>query len=124
MGSPAAWLMVLMVYIPKGSCREPTNIFENRPLSLRSILGKLYPRILYLRLKTMLMDTWPFFQLGYKEGLGSDQAMWAISALIHEQPTNDKEVWVLLCDWSKAYDRVWRAKVMLLLHANGVNGAL
>lgn len=121
---PAAWLMVLMVYMAKKDAPDKTHIASCRPLSLRSVLGKLFTRVLYLRLKTILKDVYPLEQMGYKEGLGSDAALWAIRQLIKEATDSDSEVWALLCDWSKAYDRVWRALVMLILHAHGVNGTL
>ena len=62
--------------------------------------------------------------MGYKEGLGSDAALWAIRQLIKESTDSGSEVWALLCDWFIAYDRVWRALVMLILHAHGVNVTL
>jgi hypothetical protein len=75
---PAAWLMVLMVYMAKKDAPDQIHIAACRPLSLRSVLGKLFTRVLYLRLKTILKDVYPLEQMGHKEGLGSDAALWAI----------------------------------------------
>ena len=121
---PATWLMVLMVYMPKKDAPDRTHITSCRPLSLHAVLEKLFTSVLYLRLKTILKDVYPLEQMGYKEGLGSDATSWAIRQLIKESGDSESEVWALLCDWSKAYDRVWRALVMLMLHAHGVNGTL
>ena len=49
---PAAWLMVLMVYMPKKDAPDRTHIASCRPLSLRSVL-------LYMRLKTIFEGCLP-----------------------------------------------------------------
>ena len=69
--------MVLMVYMAKKGAPDKTHIASCRPLSLRSVLGKLFTRVLYmyLRLKPILKDVYPLEQMGYKEGLGSDAAL-------------------------------------------------
>ena len=67
--------MVLMVYMPKKDAPDRTRIASCRPLPLRSVLGKLFTRVLYLRLKTILKDAYALEQMGYKEGLNSDAAL-------------------------------------------------
>ena len=121
---PEAWLMVLLLYMIKSKSSDPNLISSYRPLSLRSVLGKLFTRIIYRRLQLLLVNVYPVEQMGYKEWLGADVALWAVRQLFAEQLDEGKDVWMVLCDWQKAYDKVWRAQVMLLLHAYGVHANL
>lgn len=121
---PEAWKIALTKFIPKAGCPDLHDLSEHRPLTLRSILGKLYTQVMLFRLKALLDASLPKPQIGFQSQMSSDLALWLAQMLAHEQHREGREAWFLLCDWSKCFDRVWRSLTLLLLHAAGVTGKL
>jgi hypothetical protein len=39
---------------------------------------------------------------------------------LNERTTNGRKTWALLGDLAKAYDKVWRAEVLLIMNSMGV----
>lgn len=125
---PPPWTLALDRYIPKPGCRGGADISMHRPVRLRSVMGKMFTIIWLLRLKGVMAGKMPDMQFGFQAHMDSYTAVWALQQAMMQQASNDKEVgrevWLLLCDWAKAYDKVWRDMSMLLLHAHGVRGTL
>jgi exonuclease III len=118
------WKLGHTKYIPKSGCKDPYDIALYRPLTLRAILGKLYTQILLTRLNVILHPHIPKSQFAYQAQMSSDLALWTVRMSIMEQVVSHREVWVLLCDWAKCFDKVWRELVLLIIHAHGVRGKL
>ena len=121
---PLYWRIALQTYVPKPSCKNMSAIAEHRPIALRVILAKLMAQVLLLRVSVTTSLMVPKWQMGFTAGMDSRAAFWAVGQLILEKRETKSEVWLLLCDWAKAYDTVWRAMVMLILHAWGARGKL
>ena len=119
---PDCWKMAIVRYLKKTTSSLNTDISQHRPITLKAILGKLFTRIILTRLKVILEPQIPFNQLGYQSEMDAYTSLWAFRQLLNEQTQRGKNAWVLLCDWAKAYDKVWRAEVLLLINAMGVTG--
>ena len=116
--------MAILRYLKKNTAATDMDISQHRALTLKSVLGKFVTRLKLLGLKVILNPHIPHSQLGYQPGLGSYTSVFTFRNLIAEQIEMGEEVWVLLCDWAKAYDKVWRAMVLLNINAMGVTGPL
>ena len=121
---PECWRMAIVRYLKKTAAASDMDISKHRALTLKSILGKFVTRIKLVRLKVILDQHIPPSQVGYQSELGSYMSVWAFRRLVLEQIGLGLDVWILLCDWAKAYDKVWRAMVLLLINAMGVTGKL
>ena len=121
---PECWKIALVKYIKKSGDALDMDISQHRPITLKAILGKLFSRVMFIRLKIILEPWIPFPQLGYQAELDSYSVLWAVRRLFQERTETGNGVWALLCDWAKAYDKVWRAMVLLLIHAMGITGEL
>ena len=121
---PACWLWALTKYIPKSGNTVAAEISGHRGIGLRAILGKTFTRILLARLSAITGEHRCPMQLGFWDGMDSMAALWVVRAVVAEREAEGAGVWLLMCDWAKAFDKVWRDLVMLLLHAMGVTGTL
>jgi len=116
--------MAIVRYLKKQSSALDMDISMHRALTLKSVLGKFFTRIMLVRLSLILSPHIPHSQVGYQAQLGSYTTVWAVKRLVREIISSGSQVWVLLCDWAKAYDKVWRAMVLLIINAMGVTGNL
>ena len=121
---PACWKLGLVRWAPKSGCMVAADLTKHRPLTLRAIIGKLFTRVMLLRLKFVLEPHIPHTQVGYQAQLDSTSALWALRQLMETCHKRGTPLWLLLCDWSKAYDKVWRALMLLLINSLGVQGPL
>ena len=121
---PNCWKLGLVRWAPKGNCMVAADLTKHRPLTLRAIIGKLFTRVMLLRLKFVLEPHIPHTQVGYQAQLDSTSALWALRQLMEICHKRGTPLWLLLCDWSKAYDKVWRALMLLLINSLGVHGPL
>lgn len=119
---PDCWKMAIVRYLKKTQGSLDADIAQHRPITLKAILGKLFTRIMLVRLKMMLEPHIPFNQLGYQSQMDAYTSLCAFRQLMNEQTRHGRNVWALLCDWAKAYDKVWRAEVLLLINGMGVSG--
>ena len=103
---PNCWKLGLVRWPPKGNCMVAADLTKHRPLTLRAIIGKLFTRVMLLRLKFVLEPHIPHTQVGYQAQLDSTSALWALRQLMETCHKRGTPLWLLLCDWSKAYDKV------------------
>jgi hypothetical protein len=75
---PACWKPGLVRWAPKGGCMVAADLTKHRPLTLRAIIGKLFTRVMLLRLKFVLEHHIPHTQVGYQAQLDSTSALWAL----------------------------------------------
>ena len=105
---------------------SPTIPNNYRPISLLSIIGKLMERCIHNHLTQHLLDNNIItpFQSGFRNG---DSTVNQLLFLYHEfSKTLDanKEIRVVFCDISKAFDRVWHRGLLFKLRSIGISGDL
>lgn len=121
---PDPWKMsnVTAVY-KKGSPTIPNNY---RPISLLSIIGKLMERCINNQLQHYLNENNIItpFQSGFRTG---DSTVNQLLLLYHEFSKaldENKEIRVVFCDISKAFDRVWHQGLLFKLRSIGISDDL
>ena len=119
---PDCWKVAIVRYLKKTEGSLDADITQHRPITLKAILGKLFTRIILIRMKVILEPRIPFNQLGYQSQMDAYTSLWGFRQLLSEQTRHGRNTWALLCDWAKAYDKVWRAEVLLLINAMGITG--
>ncbi len=118
---PQAWRNAEIIPILK-SGKPPADITSFRPISLTSCVGKLMERVVSERLYhlTEASDLLSPSQAGFRKGRGvEDQLLRLSQALSHGFQRKDRSILALL-DFSKAYDTVWRQRLLLSLLALGI----
>ena len=116
--------------LPK-SCDEAIQIAipkkeagDYRPITMKNAVVKIYERILYGRLYKHCDETVPWYQFGFRRGVGaSDQLVRVVSHLERNRILGYRSV-VLFLDIKKAYDRVYRKLLMIKLRRVGVTGRM
>jgi len=102
---------------------QPTNY---RPISLTSVLGKLYEKILnkrlvwYLESNNLLNQ----HQYGFRKNRSTIHALLDLQMNIHKAFVNRGHLYTVFFDLEKAYDLTWRYNILRTLHNMGIRGPL
>ena len=99
----------------KGSKMDCTNY---RGISLMSIIGKVFARVLYERVKVLTVDKMMDEQGGFRAGRGCIHQLFSVKQIV-EKIIEDK-VYMAFVDLEKAYDNVSRGKLWEALEEYGV----
>ena len=113
-----------MCPIPKGGDR--TAVSNYRPISLLSNINKVLERIVFKHLYNHFLenDILTPLQSGFIPGDSTvNQLLFLYNAFCKALDAG-KEVRVIFCDISKAFDRVWHAGLIHKLRAAGISGNL
>ena len=121
--APENWQKAVIVplYKGKGDKRECTN---HRGVSLLSITGKVYGRVVINR---VIKDTESQIgeeQCGFRKGRGCVDQIFAVKNLCEKYLEKEKELYIAFMDLEKAYDRVDREALWKVLQIYGVGGKL
>ena len=121
---PMDWLRGVVVPIHKdGDAQLPANY---RPITLLSIVGKVYTGVLQCRLMEwseangILVEE----QGGFRPGRGCPEQLYALTELIHLRRLRKQRTFACFIDIRKAYDTVWHDGLKLRLLECGIHGAM
>ena len=120
---PDEWRKAVIVPLHKGkgSKNECNNY---RGISLLSVPGKVYGRILTERLMEATEAKVSEEQGGFRKGRGCVDQVFAIKMIVEEYLGKDKKLYAAFMDLEKAYDRVDREALWNVLRVYGVGGQL
>lgn len=121
---PLAWLRGIIVPIHKdGDKNAPQNY---RPITLLSIVGKVYTSILLQRLQSWseAHDIIVEEQGGFRPHRGCPEQLFALTEMIKIRRMQGKRTFTAFIDIKKAYDTVWHAGLKRKLLEAGVHGAM
>ena len=111
-----------VVPVPKGG--DSSNISNHMPISLLSNIDKALERLVFKYLYNHFRDNniITSFQSGFTPGDSTvNQLTYLYNTFCHALDSG-KEVRVVFCDISKAFDRVWHAGLIHKLRAAGISG--
>jgi hypothetical protein len=115
---PAAWkVSFVSVLFKKGDPKLPGNY---RPITLLPILYKLFTRVLYLRIGSVLDAAQPVDQAGFRSGYSCDDHLLAIMLIIDSFSEHRLPLWICAIDFEKAFDTVEHAFLWQSLAEQGV----
>lgn len=112
--------------IPLYKKGDPSDVKNYRPISLCSILGKVFEKCILKYLNIFLSENNIItnLQSGFRTGDSTICQLIDISNDIVKALDSGKEVRVFFCDISKAFDRVWHTGLLVKLRAIGISGKL
>ena len=105
--------------------KNDSSLIDNyRPVSLLSCVGKVFEKAIFKYVFNFLRDTHAISlkQSGFTPG---DSTVYQLTHLYHiftEALDKQKDIRVVFCDISKAFDRVWHAGLLAKLSQIGVTG--
>ena len=114
---------ILIPLYKKGNSATPSNY---RGITLLSVLGKLFTRILNSRLDTWAENYGIYVeaQYGFRKGRSTTDCMFILHNMINKFIQSDKKRYTFLIDYSKAFDYVVHENLWYKLYKCGVNGKI
>lgn len=101
---PNDWLYSTFIMIPKTS--KAVKCKDHRLISLMSHMLKLFLRILHTRMFRKLEELSGVTQFGFKNGMGTREAVFCLNTLIQNCIDQRKDVYITFIDYEKAFDTV------------------
>lgn len=116
--TPTAWKESrVIVLFKKGDPRQADNY---RPITLLSIMYKLFSRMLNKRMKHVLDAAQPPDQAGFREGFGVEDHLFTMALLIEASVEFNVPLWACAVDFRKAFDTVSHGLLWEALADQGV----
>ena len=120
---PADWRMAAIVPIYKG--KGDKHMCSNyRGISLLSIVGKIYGRVLINRIREGTDGCLREEQCGFREGRGCVDQVFVVRQVCEKYLAKGRDSFWAFMDLEKAYDRVDRTALWSVLGFYGVGGKL
>ena len=121
---PSSWKKANVIPIHKKDDKSKTNNY--RPISLLSVVSKILERVVFKHVYNFLHNNQLLtkFQSGF---IPNDSTVHQLSFLYHsfcEALNQKKDVRIVFCDISKAFDRVWHEGLLYKLKRIGIRGTL
>ena len=119
---PVDWVLAVIVplYKGKGDVHECSN---SRGISLLSVVGKVYGRILINRIRDRTEGVISEVQSGFRRGRGCTDQTFVVRQICEKYVRKGKDVYFAFLDLEKAYDRVDRDAMWNVLRLYGVDGS-
>ena len=121
---PTDWAKAILIPIfKKGNMNDPNNY---RGISLVSNFGKLFTSVLNQRLIewSQTFDIITDAQFGFRPGLGTVDAIFALTSLIFKSLSSKKRLYCCFVDYTKAFDSIQRYMLWYKLSNIGIQGKL
>ena len=121
---PDPWKLASVTPIHKKDQKDLTNNY--RPISLLSCIGKCFERCVFNIVFEFLVDNnlITMLQSGFIPGDSTTNQLLYLYDSFSKALDDGKEVRIVFCDISKAFDRVWHKGVLFKLQQMGINGGL
>ena len=119
---PGNWAKSIVVPIHK---KGNPNLCDNyRPISLTSLVSKVYTHILNTRLTTFVEDEYILNeeQAGFRNGYSTVDNMYILYSMIIKQFCKNRKLYVAFIDFRKCFDSINRDVLFIILERNGITG--
>ena len=122
---PQCWKTAIVIPILKAQSR-PSNCGSYRPISLTSVLGKTFEKIInkrliwYLESNNILSP----HQYGFRKSKSTLHAIANLESEIKLAFNNNSSLFTVFFDLEKAYDRTWKYHICKTLHKYGLKNNL
>ena len=120
---PNDWMRAIIVPIYKGK-GDRSDCRNYRGISLLSIPGKVYGRILIEKVRSMTEGLIGEEQCGFRSGRGCVDQVFVLKQMSEKCVDKNKSLYVAYMDLEKAYDRIDREAMWRVLGMYGINGQL
>uniref|UniRef100_A0A8D8L8K4 Craniofacial development protein 2 n=1 Tax=Cacopsylla melanoneura TaxID=428564 RepID=A0A8D8L8K4_9HEMI len=116
---PQEWLESIFVAIPKKA--RPKTCKDYRTISLMCHVLKLFLKIIQQRTYHKIEEKISHCQFGFRNGLGTREALFSIQVLIQKFRDNDNDAYLCFIDFEKAFDRIKHDKLIEILEDIGID---
>ena len=110
---PEDWLTSIFIPLPKKASAKRYE--DHRIISLMSHILKIFLSIIHDRIYPILEEHLDEFQFGFRNGLGTREALFSIQVLIQRARDVNSDVFACFLDFEKAFDRVKHEKLVQIL---------
>ena len=118
MSIPKAWKNFIMILIhKKGDTKDLKNY---RPISLLSVIYKLFTKIIANRINGQLDSNQPREQAGFRSGYSTTDHIHALNQLMEKSIEYNKPLCMAFIDYEKAFDSVKTSAILQALRKQGV----
>ena len=116
---PDRWKIGIIIPIPK--VKSPSKLKDYRPISLLSVLAKIFEKLMANQMKEHLLGfkLLDIYQSGYKPNHGCTTALLHISDYIYNAMDDNELTFLILLDYSKAFDIANHKLILAKLAALG-----
>ena len=119
---PSEWDVGRLVILPKkGNLHLPGNY---RGIMLLEVAYKIVAIVIHKRLQPLIESLDHENQCGFRQGRGCTDAVFTVKMALKKRREHNLETWVLFIDLVKAFDRVPRDMLWLILLKFGVSEKL
>ena len=121
---PSGWKKANVLPLHKKNDKDIMNNY--RPISLLSCVGKVFEKIIFKFLFNYFRDNFllSIYQSGFMPGDSTVNQLVQIYHMMCDALDKQKEVRLVFCDISKAFDRVWHDGLIHKLECLGIRGNL
>ena len=117
--TPRDWSRMLVTPIhKKGDRKDPANY---RAISLLSIPGKVFSKIILNRMKLKTEEAMKNRQFGFRQGRGTVDAIFIVRQIIEKAREQQVPLHFNFIDFKSAFDTVWRKALWRMMIAIGVD---
>ena len=120
--APEDWQKAVIVAVHKKGSKKLCKNY--RGISLLSIPGKVFAKILDARMRQVTEGQVMEEQAGYRVGRGCRDQIFVMRQLAEKTIEKDGKMYAAFIDQEKAYDKVWREDMWRTLATHGVSGRL
>ena len=121
---PQSWKQANVLPLHKKNEKDIMNNY--RPISLLSCVGKIFERLVFKQVFNFFRENnlITSFQSGFMPGDSTVNQLVQLYHIFCEALDMKKDVRIVFCDISKAFDRVWHEGLIYKLEAMGITGNL
>ena len=113
MEPPKKWRETRLLVLHKKGDKKDANNY--RPISMLSILYKVFSKIVCNRIRWILDKAQPVDQAGFRPGFGCDDHLLAMTIIWEQCNEFQLPVWIAAVDFKKAFDTVEHASLWAAL---------
>ncbi|CAB4031739.1 Hypothetical predicted protein, partial [Paramuricea clavata] len=119
---PNEWKLSNIVPIPKKGPAE--DVSNYRPISLLSLVSKVFERCVYNQLVSHISTQLHHLQFGFLRGKSTTSQLLHVLQDIHQALESRNQVDAVYLDFAKAFDKVSHKLLLIKLHKFGIRGDL
>ena len=123
---PDCFKQGIIIPIPKGGGKDRSVKAKHRPITLLSVLYKLYEKVLLVRIDSLLKEHEKINKLqgAFYENCSSKDVALLLNEIISYYRERGETLYVGMLDAKKAFDSVWKEGLMFKLFDIGLRGII